>query len=342
MSTLIATPIVEEFPNFITGDDINPEATRYIFFPGDVIGTRRRQEMRDVTATGISAGNAPLKILQNGGHEVGSPCLLRTRGYIPRALITPLEVAAFWIPPELVPTGFPVFSGVTQTTPGEGAVRRSQNYLVGEKRYPGDAVSWILSSSQNEQGMRLGAVELTPLRGIDFKDVEASGLQRLFFPQYPVVPGKLDAIEKMILSVAVEDPDARMVRDQMLQACNEFREWGVAKIQIEHSLVKMGTLTDGWTYSYSDLARNLMDQLDITPQDQQFGALAKMQEEMARSTMQMMQQQAQGGNQTEVIAKLLENQAQIASTLAALTDKLSAPSFNLSAPAPKAKNGDNK
>lgn len=340
MSTLVASPIFEDFPQFVTGDDINPETVRYLFFPGDVIGNRRRQEMRAVSGVGIGTPDGkPFNVLRNGGYEIGSPCLVRTKGFIPRAYITPLETAAFWIPSELLPTGYPAFSGVAHgNSPMPG--QRPAGTLVGEKRFPGDAINWILTSSQNEQGMRLGIVELTALRGANWQDIDSLGLQRLFFPKYPDVSPKLADLEAQIRAVQANDPDARNVQEQMLQACEEFREWGISKIQVEHSLVKMGTLAEGWTYSYSDLARNLMEQLDVTPQDQQFATVARMQEQMAATTQAMMEKAA-GADQSEVIAALLKNQTAITEALSAITEKLTT-AGNGKTPTPKKLDGNNQ
>lgn len=319
---IVATPpgfepgYVEAMPQFTSGDDINPETTRYLFFPGDIIGIRRKQEMKGLHAIGITQDGGPFAILQNGGHEVGSACLVRTKGFLPRAFITPLEVGAFWTPPELLPPGYPAFSGVYDQN-GKGA-----KYLVGEKKYPGEAIHWILSSSQNEQGMRLGAVELTTLRGQKWEDVK--DLQKIFFRDYPKLPVKLGDLELQIRAAPSQDPDARMIREQMLFACEEFRDWGLTKLAIEHNLVKIGTLAEGWTYSYSDLARALMEQLDITPQDQQFQSVAKIQEEMARSTAALLDK-ANKDSQSEILEKMMQTQNQVVAALALIADKLATP-----------------
>jgi hypothetical protein len=311
-------PTVEAFPQFTAGNDVDPSITRYLFFPGDIIGTRRKQEMKDLDAIGISvASGGAFKILQNGGDELGSPCLVRTKGFIPRAFITPLEVGAFWTPPEFLPDGYPAFSGVHDEN-GRGAKN-----LVGEKKFPGEAIHWILTSSQNDQGMRRGAVELTPLRAVEWKDYITTGLQRLFFSEYPKLPAKLADLEFQIRAIQSNDADAISMRDQMLASCEEFRDWGMSKIAIEHTLVKMGTIGEGWTYTYSDLAQRLMEQLDITPQDQQFATVAKMQEEMARSTMAMMASSQTGtGDTSAVLRKLMESQEMIARTLGAIAEKM--------------------
>lgn len=321
---MVATPpgfepgYVEEMPRFITGSDIDPEATRYLFFPGDILGVRRKQEMKGLSAIGISDNGQPFQILQNGGDEVGSACLVRTKGFLPRAFITPLETGAFWTPPELLPAGYPAFSGVYDP------LAKGSKHLVGEKKFPGEAVHWVLSASQNEMGMRRGAVELLPLRGVQWDEYQRSGLQKIFFREYPRLPAKLSELEFQISAAPSQDPDARAIRDQMLMSCEEFREWGISKLAIEHNLVKIGTLADGWTYSYSDLARSLMEQLDITPQDQQFATVAKMQEEMAKSTMAMLQQ-AQSRDSSELLAKVVESQAQITQMLGLMFEKFNAP-----------------
>lgn len=302
---------IEQFPNFVNSRDINPELTRYVFFPGDILSTRRKQETRDVQGVGL-----PLFLTRGGGDEHGSPCLLRTKGYLPRALITPVEIAAFWMPVELVAAGATTFAGPPTQGRGFGST------LVGERRLPGDAIYNILTSSQNDQGMRRGAVELTALMGWKYEDTRT--IQSLFFPRYPALPVTLREIEDQIRVVDPTSDDVAHVQEDMLRSCEEFRQWAISKIQMENALVKLGTVGEGFTYSYTDLGRGLMEQLEITPQDQQFQAVARMQEQLGASMLGVVNAQAtaKGVDQSEMFNILLANQAKLTEALGAITDRI--------------------
>lgn len=274
---LIATPIVvEDFPRFLDSLDVSPEATRYLFFPGDVLASRRRQEMRDLTALGMRLNEKAFHPVVNGGEEFQSPCLARTKGFVPRAFITPVEIGAYWVPNELVGSFVPTFKGVVDVE-AKGA-----KTLVGEKMYPGHAVNWILSSAANDQGYKRGVTEIESLRGENWDTGAAMEAQMLYFPTYPSLPPTLRELESGIRQRAANlQGDLKFIGEQMLAACDEFRSWGLMRLQIEHSLVKAGTLPTGFAHSYSELARSLMEQLEITPQDQQLQALTQAQSNFA-------------------------------------------------------------
>jgi len=102
-------------------------------------------------------------------------------------------------------------------------------------------------------------------------------------------------------------------------ACDEFRQWGLNFVANEHNLVKIGTTQQGWTYRYSDTARLLMTQLEITAEDEQFQTVAKMQEEQSRSAIAMMAAMAEkGADNGDLMKMFLQSQAQIAEALTKL------------------------
>lgn len=325
---LIATPIIEEFPQFIDSTELSPRIERYLWFPGDIIGSRRKQEMRDLVAMGLLWKNKPLQVLRNGGEEFGTPALARTKGFVPKAFITPLEIAAYWVVPQAVADGAATFRGVAnapETTAGMTAYVGRPGALVGEQVLPGHAASWILSAASNDQGYRRGVVELTSLRGVKWDEGSIAEIQHLYFPDYPTLPNTLSALEEMIRRVLLDQSgDIREIGEQMLNGCDEFRTWGTARLQDEFTLVQTGTTPGGYTYRYSELARSLMEQLEITPQDQQLTQVARLQEQVGKSVLQMAE--IKGADQNEIVKALLTNQQQIAAVLAAISDRLPAPS----------------
>lgn len=309
--------LLEEFPALLDSDDISKEAERYVWFPGDIISPIRKRETRETVGMGITINGGPFMVTRGGGDEYQTPCLRRTKGFVPRAFFTPLEMAATWVPPELVADGADTyrFAGNAPTVAGGvmvGAYGRS--VMVGEKVFPGHAATWMLTFARNNGGYSRGLVEIDQLRGQPWESNAASELQNLFFPDYPNVPRVLSALVRQIDQVTTQQSgDIRQIGQQLLSACDEFREWGLFFIAEEHNLVKMGTTKDGWTHRYSDTTHLLMEQLEVTPQDQQFQTVAKMQEEMSRSVMQMME--SKGSDQSEMMKMFLASQERIAQAM---------------------------
>ncbi len=325
---MIATPlVVEDFPRFIDSTELSPRIERYLWFPGDIIAPRRKQELRELTGLGLTWNGQPLRVLANGGEEYGTPSLARTKGYLPRAFITPLEIAAYWVVPQAVAEGASTFRGVANAPTSPAGLAQyvgRPGALVGEQVLPGHATAWILSAASNDQGYRRGVVELTSLRGVKWDDGTAAEIQRMYFPDYPIISIAVSALEAQIERVRAEQSgDIREIGDQMLAACDEFRAWGTARLQDEFTLVQTGTTPGGYTHRYSELARSLMEQLEITPQDQQLTQVARLQEQVSKSVIQMAD--AKGADQNAVIQALLTNQAQIAQALEAIAGRLPSP-----------------
>lgn len=344
MNNIPATPEklglapIEEFPVYLDSDSIDKTKERYVFYPGNTISPRRLQETREITGVGLSWNGRPFRVTQNGGDEYHTASLTRTKGYVPRAFFTPLEVAANWIPPELLPYGADSFAPVAANGPqvmGGVLVGTRSQYLVGEKVFPGHALNWMLSFARNDQGFSRGLVEIPHLQGQKWVEGAAIELQKLFFPTYPIIPNVLSEMRRGLDAItSAQSGDIREIGELLLQACDEFREWGLNFVANEHNLVSVGTTKDGWTYRYSDTSRLLFDQLEITPQDQQFQTVAKMQEEQSRSAMAMMEAMAAKGNTDDDMKKMLmasiENQNRIMELLA----QQQAPALSVAEPKP--------
>src|SRR5687767_9042968 len=73
---------------------IRKEETRYLFCALDVITPKRKRDCRR---------------LEQGGHEVQSHCLSRTRGFIRKARITPLDMGGEPILEENAPDDSSIF-----------------------------------------------------------------------------------------------------------------------------------------------------------------------------------------------------------------------------------------
>lgn len=316
---------IEDFPEFIDSDSVDKTLERYLWFPGDIISPRRKQETRQHEGIGLSLNGKPFRITQNGGDEWQSVCLVRTKGFVPRAFITPLETGANWVPPELIPYGgeMSAFSGAhtgPQEIAGGVIVGGKNRYLRGERMYPGHAATWILANARNDQGFSRGLIELESLRGSKWTSGAASEIQSLYFPAYPELPATLAGLQSAIEAITkAQRGDIREIGEQFVYACDEFRQWGLNFVANEHNLVKIGTTQQGWTYRYSDTARLLMTQLEITAEDEQFQTVAKMQEEQSRSAIAMMAAMAEkGADNGDLMKMFLQSQAQIAEALTKL------------------------
>jgi hypothetical protein len=77
-------------------------------------------------------------------------------------------------------------------------------------------------------------------------------------------------------------------------SCDEFYGWGLAKLDIEHTQLKQGTHPQGHVYTYSPLARVLLTQLEIQPQDQPFAALAALNADLGNTVKAALDRPSQG------------------------------------------------
>jgi hypothetical protein len=237
-------PYTLEDPNTISRDK-----PRYLFFAGNVIDPRRARE------------RAPSDPLRHGGEEIATRTAVVTNGFLPRCFITPLTVAGEILPEELAPEGVDKFrvrtEGDTQLEGVHGRISGFAKGLVAIKVYPGDDVVNILSGgTNNTDNIRKGIVELTALRGMEWSDVKASNLQQAIFPTFPQLPQTLREVEDQIRAARAKHQDSDLfqsVCDGMLDSCSQFRDWANARIETEHTLLRVGTTKDGHVYTYSPL-----------------------------------------------------------------------------------------
>lgn len=326
MSTaVLAVPKVDEtMPVFTDDDAVNKSATRYLFFPGDVIAPRRKRELKEMTGFDVEFNGAKFPLYSVGGEEISSPCLRHTKGVLPRCLIAPLNVAAVWTPPDLIPDGAETFRGFPQ--PGA----KWSEVLPGVKAFPAEQIRSILTWANNDQGQGKGVVEITALRGWAWTDVVAQGVQRFFFPDYPALPATLSGIEALIEAAhgrTKEGSDFRSIAEEMISACEQFRLWAMDRIKFEQTLVATGTTKDGWTYRFSDVAEQLMAQLEITKPDEQLLKATQLQTQLNQAVGTLIEKQA-GERHVEVVdvlKQLQDNQVMLAQMFGQIMDKLTQP-----------------
>lgn len=265
-STLLGVrPSGNEFddyaPEYVERDRISREAPRYVFFPGDVLEPRRKREHPE---------------LSDGGEEHPSRCLVRTKGYLRRCRITPLEKWGEPLPQEMMPDGVEGYGSVVAEAHGSGQLYLSTPLnIVNFPRLPGEEIHSVTGRVGGESK---GIVELTPCIGLSWAEFEATGWQQHFFPQYPHsgwIPLTLRQIVEQIRAVAVPTSELRQMQTEMLSACEEFRLWATERVEIENTLLAVGTVAAGWTWRYSGLAETLMPQLELQRKDEYLNTQAR-------------------------------------------------------------------
>lgn len=339
MGAVLATPIIDEsMPQFTDDVGVRLEATRYLWFPGDVLGSRRKQEMRHLHAIAIRLDGQPFPVMMNGGDEVGNPCVLRTKGVIPRAFFTPVENAAVFLPVDLMPAGARTVRPVVD----DSFLRSHSQHVVqwrealpGMRVYPGEAMPAILTALRNDQGLSRGVVEISHLQDVEYPDIEKSGFQSFFFPSFPQLPPTLSGLEAMIRK-AIDGTSETMLREmgeEMLLGCEQFRIWALDRIGEEENLVRTGTTDGGYTYRFSEVAESLMTQLEYTRQDRSVAEMARLQAQLGQQIGTALTARAEEGKipVDDVLSKLQENQNLLTEAIGKIVDKLT----DTPAPAPK-------
>lgn len=250
------------------GDGI--EATRYVFLALDVLDPDRRDQVER---------------LRRGGEEVSSHCLRRSPNFVPRCVITPVEVWIEQMPLELVPDGVRSVEVKDASLEVMSSGNVIHNILRGKplrsiRTYPGEEMGGILSP--------VGIMELTALQGVEWESGEVQAIQHEFFPSDWPLPTSLRLIEERITERYGAHSGAA---GDMLRSTAQSRRWAQARLQSEHVLLDTRTRHEH-TYTYSPIARHLCAQLEMTPRDQGWETM------MAQSNSQLAQAIAGGMAQT--------------------------------------------
>lgn len=268
-ATVVSPGNIPEFEQnivFGTPDLISREANRYLFFAGDVIAPRRRQERRD---------------LAHGGEEIFSACLWRTRHFLRRGRITPLEYGARWDIAPRVPEGTRAIAVMNH---GPNNTVLEDPNIVGIPAYPGEEIGWILGFG--DEALPMGIVELSPLVGAAYEDVQKEGYQDLFFPTYPDLPPTLRELQAAINSVRSVESNVKEIKEQMLSSCDLFRLYATTKVEQDHQLMRKPANDSGFVFGYSPLSETLLPQLEIPRQDQGLQTMAKLTGKITEAVLQ--------------------------------------------------------
>lgn len=253
----------DDIPVAINPDEINREATRYLFFPGDVLPPSQKRERPD---------------LRTGGEYYGQQfkTLIRSKGLIRRCQITPLEIGFDFMSDEMIgdDANLHVVTTVEHNVPGRGVMQAAPaGKLNGIKIYPGDEIKGILQGERNNTSK--GIVELTQLAGVEFSEFRASGLQEQIFPDWQKITAGVANIPTKISELQLhfegrkaqfQDKSIRDLIDGMLASCDQYRTWGLNYLKFSSQLVRLPA-NHGFVHTYSELAEMLFEQLEVRRED---------------------------------------------------------------------------
>ena len=246
---------------------VGANVKRWVFFPGDLIIPQRKAE---------------ITWLRVGGEETSCPCLQKYgRGFVPRGLPALLELGGEPIPmrhlgdlQSVARSGIPL---------NEDAVKNKFGFVP---VYPGDGLKILRRYSMNDGGMRKGMDEVTSLQGKEWTEChnpESTGILDVIEREMygDGMAKTLKGLENQIRHAKISDTriDIGRYKADLLQMCEEFRNWATGKISFEHGLLKTGHVGEwqgGWSYSYSTITEMLLDQLEMPRQDQPLQEMSKM------------------------------------------------------------------
>lgn len=266
---LASIELEDSIPVSTNLNEVNREATRYLFFAGDVLVPSQKRERPD---------------LKTGGEYFGQQykTLVRSKGLLRRCQISPLEVGFDYMSDDMVgdDANLHVVTTVSHEEPGRGALQASPvGKLNGIKVYPGDEIKGILQGERNNTSK--GIVELKQLAGIDYPEFKKSGLQEFVFPEGLEMPSwtkimaglgqfptKLSQLEAHFNSRkgATGDDSIKSLVDGMLASCEQYRVWGTNYLKLSSQLVRLPA-NQGFVHTYSELAEMLFESLEVRRED---------------------------------------------------------------------------
>lgn len=215
------------------------------------------------------------EFLRNGGDEANARCLRRTPNYIEKCKFTPFET---WFEPiginELAGDSMKDLVSIGGVQPDIALMHSPEQFfrkhepMMGMPHYPGVDIGSLI----DQVGYR-GVRQIQSLKGKRWDKGEYHEIQQAFFPDDWEVPIALRLVEERIRKVGgvgvnnqLSDNPLRPIAEEMLDACNLFRQAAQERINIEHGLL-MTRKEHLHTYRYSRLAPQLLAQLEMNPKD---------------------------------------------------------------------------
>lgn len=247
---------------------------RWLFFPGDVIVPKRKQQ---------------IDWLSLGGEETDSPCLQKYgRGFLPRGLTSLCEIGQMPMPQEqLANLGSDIWTGIDY----EGSELNGGRKLGYVPVYPADGAHSIVRRSLDGKGGAGGIVEIEDLLGRDWPECHNDAgdgildvIEMAFFGDgmEPTLRGLREQITHGQIKIDL-GVDIGKIKAKKLLACDLFEEWAGEKVKEEETKLRQGVHPAGHIYTYSPLAELLLVQLERRRQDQPFNELAELNTQMGEN-----------------------------------------------------------
>lgn len=271
----VEIPQTRDVVKFFDKRIVNKQNERWLGSLGDFIDPERKLQ---------------LDWARIGGIELNTNCLQRfgnTKGFLPRGYIAPLELGADPMPEEQLRN---LGGGQQWAAMVDGVVVTTNLQFL--PTYPGEAYDSLSNNAFVDRaagGIRIGVTEFPTLYGMKWEDghkPDGSGLidrmYKTFFPDLKRA-ATLSGIQAQIKSGYEHDPAFREIGDRWVQSGEEFRRWGMRRVEMENMLLRTGVHSSGHAYQYSPLALLLIDQLELQRQDQPFAELSRLTGEIGRS-----------------------------------------------------------
>lgn len=251
--------------NLVSAVSENREQTRYLICFLDLLDPNRKYEVEHLRYSA-------------GGEEVQAHCLRRSiNGFIEKGRLAPMETWAEAMPSVLIGEGAerdtvrvagPMGAenlGFSNRRPG--AMAGVGAPLVHVKFYPGDELQSVLRANGDK-----GIAEVKALAGMSWYngelETEPGVPQILNADFFPTVPVELSKCREMIDKAASRSDLHRKVALDYTASWHQSERYAQARLAAEHTLLRQRTSKNGQhTYTYSPIARELLKQLGMKPQD---------------------------------------------------------------------------
>lgn len=276
-------------------DQFNRKLTRYIYYPLDKVSPERKNEMEWTI---------------EGGDDMNCRCLIRTKGFLPKGKMSPLESGGFdWYAPDMLVEGQAERVEV-YATPIEGSEFTPKSLsLAGIPRFPGDELKSLATRWSNDRGLATGHVEIKALLGVSWESGEVQKLNKLFVPTSWAAHKLKDVrqdIEKGAASV--NDQTVKDIANEMLHSCLLSERWATRHINYANRALT----DDRFPQPYTSVDELLLEQLDIPRQDRVMQNQAATQQKLEASLSVLAESVAAQSQQPQfdpaLFAKALEAQ----------------------------------
>lgn len=227
-----------------------------------------------------------------GGLNVFNPCLNQSKDFIRRGRIVPLLLNQHIpIPAEDAQEGGGYFEvPFVDILVGKDVHNPfgDTGGMVSTFAYPGHQIAYILEGSPNIDGagQRKGIVEITTLKGHDYKLADVGGfradqellkIQAAIFPSYPELPFAIRPFTALVREAIDRNTGViRAIAEEMLPSCIQWEGWCIRSIEDAHQNMAQAAVK-GYSSPYVEMDLLILDQLEMQRQDEHFKRTAQIQ-----------------------------------------------------------------